>query len=90
MDSKCNKKDEIPIKATKIVLGTSSVGVTLGGLALITLSTCGLALPLIGSALVSAGVSSTFHTLQNDSINAKSYLSDVGAGALIGVFTGKY
>jgi hypothetical protein len=74
--------------SSKIALSTSSVGVAVGGLVLATVSTGGLALPLIGSALISAGVSSTIHTIQNESINVKSYLSDVGTSALIGVFTG--
>lgn len=87
MDNKLDQNKNIK-KAAKIALSAGSVGVAVGGLVLATVSTGGLALPLIGSALISAGVSSTIHTIQNESINVKSYLSDVGASALIGVFTG--
>jgi hypothetical protein len=67
-------------------LAIAGIGVVL------TLATGGVAGVLIGSALMGAGISSTFHgaekAIKDERIDFKSYATDVAFGALTGAVTG--
>lgn len=84
----CNRKLQLN---TKIVATSVGVATAVSGLAITVLSS-GIALPLMGSVLLSAGVSSSFQgvdkIIKNETIKPTDFASDVGLGAVIGGFTG--